>query len=368
MGNPSPKMVRTQYPGIYQRGSRYVVVTYHRGKQHKAAYRTLAQAREAKSDRTGSHRQAPAAKTPFDKYAQTWVKNFQGRTRRGLDPDTRESYRRALEARAIPMFGSTPLRDIDRSDIDKLIRKMQAENLSPSSISKYLAGVRAMFSDAVERGHVSVNPALRLRINAKAQRAAEPKHGKVLARSDLAAVLAAIPEQHRLIFDVLAGTGCRISEALGLDWSDLEQKGEKTTLRIERQFYRGTLKPNAKTEAGERTLTLDAGLASKLWAAGADETGPMFHTRTGRRLNDRNLRRVLDKACEDAGVAGVSFHTLRHSHGSMLIEAGWTIPQVSKRLGHASPAITAAVYSHATSEPDLSFLAQLAPVSASVAR
>lgn len=54
--------------------------------------------------------------------------------------------------------------------------------------------------------------------------------------------------------------------------------------------------PNAKTEAGERTVDLDVDLAAKLWTVGADATGPMFHTRTGRRLSDRNLRRVLARS------------------------------------------------------------------------
>jgi integrase len=72
----------------------------------------------------------------------------------------------------------------------------------------------------------------------------------------------------------------------------------------------------------------------------------MFHTRTGARLSDRNLRRVLDRAVVKASVIGVSHHSFRHTHGSMLLDEGWTIPEVSERLGHANPAITAAVYSH----------------------
>jgi integrase len=43
----------------------------------------------------------------------------------------------------------------------------------------------------------------------------------------------------------------------------------------------------------------------------------------------------------------VGLHALRHTHGSMLLSAGVPLPTVSKRLGHANPNITAAVYSHA---------------------
>ncbi|HML15564.1 MAG TPA: tyrosine-type recombinase/integrase, partial [Bryobacteraceae bacterium] len=45
--------------------------------------------------------------------------------------------------------------------------------------------------------------------------------------------------------------------------------------------------------------------------------------------------------------AGVSLHTLRHTHGSHLLAAGVPLPDVSKRLGHANPHVTATVYAHA---------------------
>jgi hypothetical protein len=53
-----------------------------------------------------------------------------GRTRRGFDDDTRAAYERALELWAIPHFGSMPLRNVERRDVDKLIAKMQRAGLS----------------------------------------------------------------------------------------------------------------------------------------------------------------------------------------------------------------------------------------------
>jgi integrase len=339
-----------------------VVITRHRGKQVKTFHRTLELAREAKSDRTRTNRQAPQSRSPFDEYAREWVKNCQGRTRRGFDEDTRASYSASLEAHAIPHFGSTPLRDIDRKQVKVLIAKLQRQGLADATVARYLAPVRALFSDAVDDGDLAANPALKLTINKKAGRkSAEAPESpderqKALTRAELAAVLAAIPEQHRLIFEVMAHTGCRISEALGLEWRDLGENG--ATLRIERQWYRGTLKPNTKTDAGRRTVKLSPGLAAKLWDVGADRTGAMFQTRNGQRLNDRNLRRLLDTAATKAGVAGVSHHTFRHTHGSMLLDQGWSIADVADRLGHANPAITAQVYSHRMRDRDhdLSFL------------
>ena len=125
---PVPK-----HPGIYTRGGSHVAVTVRHGKQHKSYHRTLAEAREAKSDRTGN-RQAGRPRElrqPFDTYALAWIDNYQGRGDRGFDEDTRASYKRALEAYAIPHFRSKRLSDIDRDDVNALVAKMQRQGLCP---------------------------------------------------------------------------------------------------------------------------------------------------------------------------------------------------------------------------------------------
>jgi integrase len=46
------------------------------------------------------------------------------------------------------------------------------------------------------------------------------------------------------------------------------------------------------------------------------------------------------------GFTDIPLHALRHTHASQLIDAGVDIVTVSKRLGHASPAITLKIYAH----------------------
>ena len=60
-------------------------------------------------------------------------------------------------------------------------------------------------------------------------------------------------------------------------------------------------------------------------------------------------RRIAKRAC----LAGVSLHTIRHSHGSQLLSLGVPLPTVSKRLGHANVHVTATVYSHALPEDEI---------------
>jgi integrase len=52
------------------------------------------------------------------------------------------------------------------------------------------------------------------------------------------------------------------------------------------------------------------------------------------------------KVADAIGFGGVTFHALRHTHASMLIDAGVDVVRISRRLGHASPNITLQVYAH----------------------
>jgi integrase len=305
------KMVRTSTPGIFKRGSRYVVVWQHRGRQHKSFHRTLAEAREAKGERAAGNRR-PSTKQPFNDYAEAWLDGYQGRTTRGLDDDTRAGYRRALELYALPFFEGFRMCDIEQPDVRRFVGHLQAKGLAAGSVRKYVAPLKALFATAVEDGDLPNNPTLGVRINARRGDEQVEEQAKAMTRVELAAVLGALPDRWRLPFELLAHTGLRISELLGLDWQDLEL-GARPQIHVRRQCYRGKLKPHPKTDAGRRTIPLAPGMARTLWALRpASGKGPMFVSGTGTRLQDRNLRRVLDAAAETAGVPWIGFHTFRH--------------------------------------------------------
>jgi integrase len=355
----APKMEKTRHPGIYKRGGRYVVVWRHRGRQHKSFHRTLAEAREAKGRRAGGDSK-PATRQQFDDYARAWLLGYAGRTRRGFTEQSRGDYERALEHYAIPFFAGWRLADVEPPDVRAFIRDLESHKvhtrkctrsgacacpqLTPASVVKNLTPLKAMFATAVEDGHLRSNATAGLRVNGRRDEA-EEEVAKAMTRAELARVLAEVPDDWRLFFELLAKTGLRISEALGLDWKHV-QFGATPTLRVRQQCYRGTLK-RLKSRNGRRDLPLAPGLARALWAGRpADGAGPVFTTGVGTRYSDRNVRRILDPAAERAGVPWVSFHAFRHTCASMLFEGGKNIRQVCDWLGHADPAFTLRTYVH----------------------
>jgi integrase len=338
------KLETTSTPGIYKRGSRYVVVWRHRGKQHKSFHRTLAEAREAKGARQAGDRQ-PATRMLVEEYAREWIDGYPGRTSRGFSEQARSDYRRSIDAYVIPAFAGMRLADVERSDIRRLVRALEDRGLAPASVVKNLTPARAMFASAVDDGLLRSSPCAGVRVNRRRAGADEGPEAKAMTRAELSRLLAEIPERWLSLFELLSKTGLRISEALGLDWSDVEF-GSQPRLRVRRQFYRGDLR-QLKTHSGRRDLPLSAELARRLWVARPVRAdGPVFATRDGHRLQDRNVRRVLDRAGEQAGLAWVHFHTFRHTCASMLFESGKNVRQVCDWLGHSDPAFTLRTYVH----------------------
>lgn len=145
------------HPGIYRRGSRYVVTRKHRGKPRKSFHRTLSEVRRAKAKRAAGDTE-PASRQRFDAYARTWLASYQGRTRRGISDATRASYKGALERFAIPHFGTARLGEITAPDVRDYTTMLIGKGLSSRTVRRYVAPLRALFAQAHDDGHIRINP------------------------------------------------------------------------------------------------------------------------------------------------------------------------------------------------------------------
>lgn len=345
----APGMERTKYPGIYRRGPSYVVVWRHRGRQHKQAYPTLAQARAAKGARQAGETE-PQDRLTFAAYAKEWITTYTGRTGRGLSDSTRADYERSLRLYAIPVLGHLRLSELSPRDIRGLVRELEDRGQRPGSVRKNIAPVRAMLATAVEDGLITGNPCAVIRIASRRPDVPdEPERRRALTRLELQALLQAADPQWRLFLEFLAHSGLRIGEAAALTWEDLELTGA-ARLHVRRQIYRGVTKP-PKSRYGIRDIPLAPGMAQALrerkLAAGAGPHDPVFPGPGGGHLDPANLRvRMLRPAARDAGLGRIGFHTLRHTCASLLFEHGKNAKQVQEWLGHHDPGFTLATYVH----------------------
>ncbi len=136
-------------------------------------------------------------------------------------------------------------------------------------------------------------------------------------------LLAAAPERYRVALICGLFSGPRLSELLGLAWTDIDVPGE--TVRVRYQMGRDGKRRPLKTAAGRRDVILMKQLASELrrlrMASPFSHDGDLvFCTTSGLTVGHRNLTgRGLEKAAKRAGLDGVTFHVLRHTFASILI-------------------------------------------------
>jgi integrase len=360
---PEAPFERTATPGIYRRGSRYVVMYRDpHGRQRKRAARTLAEARALKSAlqadvHRGEYREL--SRIGFAEYVAEWGDAYQGRTGRGLRPATRADYRRILERYALPFFGRRRLVEIEPRDVKAFARHLAGQGLKPNSVRNIVNPLRALLATAVEDGLIRANPAAGLRLASSAGGTAAPV--KSLTPEELAALIEQTPPEWQLFVRFLAHTGLRIGEAVALRWEHVDL-GRRRVLVRER-VYRGAV-DRPKSRYGRRDVPLSPGMARGLWELRkrspfpADQD-PVFASQTGTPTDSANLySRVFKPAAQRAGVGWAGFHTLRHTAGTTFFRAGWNAKQVQMVLGHHSPAFTLETYVHLLPEdlPDPDFL------------
>ncbi len=361
MGAP---LVATSTPGIYKRGSRYVV-RYRdpHGRQRQRSAATLAEARSLRAAMVadvarGEYR--ALSRITFADYAKTWITTYQGRTSRGIRPETVVDYKRDLDKDAIPFLGRLRLSEIEPRDIKAYAAHIQGRGVRPATVRLAVAPVRALLATALEDGLIRTNPAAGLRIATLHQAGTEHEKPKALTEDELRRLLSHVPDQWRLFVELVAHTGLRIGEAVALQWRDVDLTARRLSVR--RRWYRNAYAA-PKSRYGRRSIPLTPGMTHRLTQHRGPATPPddalVFPSRADTPLDPANLSdRVLKPAAAKAGVPWAGWHTLRHTCGTLLFRHGANAKQVQHWLGHHSPAFTLATYVHLLPDdaPDPTFL------------
>jgi integrase len=157
-------------------------------------------------------------------------------------------------------------------------------------------------------------------------------------------------ELHALWF-LLATTGLRRGEALGLRWSDVDLRGANVAVRQTIVEVGGRiLVSTPKTARGRRVVALDAASVAVLKQHGrglSKDDVLVFGRPDGSPLRPSVVTRRFRGLVADSGLPRIRLHDLRHTHATLALEAGVHPKVVSERLGHATIAFTLDVYSHA---------------------
>ncbi|MGB5759071.1 MAG: site-specific integrase, partial [Acidimicrobiales bacterium] len=159
-----------------------------------------------------------------------------------------------------------------------------------------------------------------------------------------------------VLIDLCGRNGLRPSEARSLRWERVDLDG--LTITVNRQMSSENTPTKAKTRRSVRTIRIDDRTASTLstWRSEQDQKrtraanrwkdhGLVVTTRYGTGIGARNLRRMVAKACEEAGVERIVPYELRHTAITFQIDAGHDTWQVADWAG-TSERMIEMVYRH----------------------
>ncbi|MBM4039884.1 MAG: tyrosine recombinase XerC [Planctomycetes bacterium] len=270
---------------------------------------------------------------------------------RDASPETLRAY--AADLAAFANFAAQGADDFDPAAITTVrlrhyLAHLRSAGAARATIARKAASLRSFFRYLLREGIVAHNPAADLRLPRR-----ERLLPAVLDEAEVTRLLEApdpadlAGRRDRAILEVLYSTGMRIGELAAANIEDLDLFGEVLKARGKGKKERLVPLGRPALRALEDYLAIRTSLA-----APRHRTHPraLLVSRSGRRLTQRDIRRIFDKHARAAGLrANATPHTLRHSFATHMLDRGADLRAVQELLGHASLASTQ-VYTHVTTE------------------
>ena len=268
---------------------------------------------------------------------------------------TAQRYRQLATNQIAPHIGTKPLQKLSRLDLEAWHTALRNGGLAPRTIGHAHRVLSKALRDA-EKDNLIVKNATKL------QRAPKVADDEVVIVPDIPALMTALQGwRHGTVAMVALFTGMRLGEVLALRWSNVDLDGKVIRVReaLEQTKQFGVRFKPPKSRAGRRDITLpdilvDAlrehrktqlELRMQLGAGKLPDDALLFATIEGKPWAPNLLSTLWLNFALRIGVK-VTFHALRHTHASQLIDQGVDIVTISKRLGHAKPDITLRTYAH----------------------
>ncbi len=241
---------------------------------------------------------------------------------------------------------------VDAALVRRFLVWLAGRNDKKSSQARKLATLRSLFKFLHRCGQVPSNPVAHVRTPRLGQRLP-----RVLTKDEAERVIefpdsseggpCAVRDQ--AILETLYSTGARVSELVGINWSDLSFDDGMVRLRGKGKKERLVPIGHVAVEAIQDYLakapvrailamTQDAASASTLTVPPADS--PVFRNNRGGRLSVRSVERIVQQYANRVQVGTVTPHTFRHSYATHLLDEGADLRVIQEMLGHASLATT----------------------------
>ena len=299
----------------------------------------------------------------FNQVFEIWKNNYELTVKESTFVKVMSQY----EFHILPIFGSKFIDDISVIDIqnyanDKVNNFVNYRNL--------ITNISRIFDYAVNIGLIDANPTKRISIPKRKISVGDNKKQNYYTKIELKQFLDLSRKQQPYyiyaFFQLLAYSGCRKGEILGLQWRSVSFKDNH--INIMQTLASG--KDNRlyleqpKTKNSKRIVSLDKQTMEVLKHWKKEQRKMMFQLGYNT-MNDEQLvfsniensflqvskpRKWMLQTIHKNNLKEISIHGFRHTHATLLLEAGVSPKVISERLGHSSIQITLDLYSHVTEE------------------
>jgi integrase len=259
-------------------------------------------------------------------------------------------------------FYNVPVSNVTRGEIKRFLRAKLSSGLAVSTVTHQKNVIGGIFNEAMDDDVITVNPAHGINLGRKKDISRKPKimPFEVEEVNLLLDVFRNKEPRHHPLVLLLVSTGCRIGEAVGLQWRDVDFDERELLLR--RNFVRNRIEDSTKNGLDRRvditsqlvdclrSLKKERAAEALQKGEGGIEKNWMFPSAiktSGKPLNyDRWRKDIFYPTLEVAGLRKIRIHDLRHTYASIMISTGVNLVYIRDQLGHSSIKITADVYGH----------------------
>lgn len=298
----------------------------------------------------------------YQELADLWLDSYQ----LTVKPQTFVATKQMLYNHLIPIFGSLRLAKLSVSYIQSFINDLSTQIVHYAVVHSIN---RRVLQYGVSLQLLPFNPARDIILPKQPKR--ENTAIKFIASDDLKALLVHMEKLafkkysyylDYVLYSVLLATGCRFGEVVALEWSDIDL--ENGTISISKNYNRFLkLVGTPKSKAGVRTISIDKKTVNMLrlyknrqrqlyLQSGARASSVVFATPTREYQNLATRQEALDRRCAEISIPRFTFHAFRHTHASLLLNAGISYKELQYRLGHATLAMTMDIYSHLSADKE----------------
>lgn len=204
--------------------------------------------------------------------------------------------------------------------------------------------------DALDDGLLEKDPTRKVIIKGCVPR---PKKTKFLNQFELQLLMSALELNEVITLDwlifLIAKTGLRFSEALGLTPNDFDFKHQYIHVTKTWDYKHNTGFQQTKNKSSNRKIQMDWQTIIKFseLVKNLPKHDPIFVSDL---IYNSTVNAHLTRLCRKCCIPEITIHGLRHTHASLLLFAGVSIASVARRLGHASITTTQKTYIHIIQE------------------